>query len=81
MCFTCLKKSSGMLTSIFPKELVLFPLSFGLFCAECEYLLPLLRTLHLTEFQSLTGYFHLVPKFLLKSIFLYAFSCFIDPTT
>lgn len=81
MSFTCLKKISGMLSSIFPKELVLFPLSFELFCAEYKYLLSLLWTLYFTEFQSLTGYFCFVPKFLLKSIIFYAFSCLIDPTT
>lgn len=62
-----------MLSSIFPKELVLFPLSFELFCGEYEYLLSLLWTLYFTEFQSLTGYFCFVPKFLLKSIFFMPF--------
>lgn len=78
--FTCLKTISGMLTGIFPKELVLFPFFFELFCAEYEYLLSLLWTL----FYWISVTYWLLPlwaQVLLKSVFFYAFSCLIDPTT
>lgn len=64
--FSLLKKEQWDVTLYLPKELVLFLLSFDLFCAEWEYLLSLLWTLYFTEFQSLTGYLHFVPKFLCK---------------
>lgn len=64
--FSLLKKEQWNVIQYLPKELVLFPLSFELFCAECEYLLSLWWILYFTEFQSLTDYFHFVPKFLHK---------------
>lgn len=87
MSFTCLKKISGMLSSIFPKDLVLFPLSFKLFCSDkCIFLMMSIHFLYygdliLTSSHLLSYYFLYVPDFLLKGINKGAFSCFIDLAT